>query len=64
VNSEWETTLRKHHLGTYLEELGKIAGNFSSYTETYGIRNTDTNHSTAMLDHIPSNEKQICLWTE
>jgi len=32
VNSERETMLRKHYLGTYLEEMGKIAGNFSSYT--------------------------------
>jgi len=53
--------LRKHYLGTYLEELGNIAGNFSSYTKTYEIRNNDTSHLTAMLDYIPSNKKQIYL---
>jgi len=61
VNNEWEKMLRKHYLGTYLEELRKIAGNFSSYTKTYGIRNNDTSHLTAMLDYIPSNKKQIYL---
>jgi hypothetical protein len=52
--------LRKHYIGNYLEELGKITGN----TKTYGIRNSDTSHLTAMLDYIPSNKKQVCLSTK